>query len=276
MAANTTTIATVTLPPGLFGTLTWLHWAEIGVFTFAALALAAVYTQPKFLMRRLRNRYPAAIWFAETDAAVVSLTIDDAPSNSTPLILDALKKNNVKATFFIIQSNVAGREHILQRIVDEGHVIGNHFVADEPSIRDEIGVFERKLLHCHETLLKYQPRVRWARPGSGWFNKDMVQVAEKHGYRFAMGSVYPHDAQVRISKINAWHIKALTRNGSVLIVHDRPWSVAVLEEALPVLTKKFTFIPLEQLEREYESPPSAPEAVATEATALLSAPDLEK
>ncbi|OQR97201.1 hypothetical protein THRCLA_07064 [Thraustotheca clavata] len=274
------TVTAGTLSPSLISTLSWLQWLEISILVVALLLLAAVYTQPKFLMRLLRKRYPDAIWFAETDTPVVSLTIDDAPSNNTPLILDVLKKNGVKATFFIIQSNVVGREDIVQRIVDEGHVIGNHFVVDEASIRDEIDVFERKLLQCHETLLKYQKRVRWARPGSGWFNKSMVAVAKKHGYRFALGSVYPHDAQVRFSKINAIHIKTLTRCGSVLIVHDRPWSVAVLDEALPVLTKKFTFIPLEEMERVYESPEAFPDAqvptTADESTALLPQTDLEK
>ncbi|ETW02544.1 hypothetical protein H310_06029 [Aphanomyces invadans] len=226
----------------------YILWIELGFAVFLVLLLHAVYTQPAWLAQVLRTRFPFAIWCANTTLPIAALTIDDAPSDSTEAILDVLKAHNVKATFFIIHGNVAGREHILKRIVAEGHVLGNHFVRDEASIKDSLPVFEKKLLQCNETLLQYQSRVRYARPGSGWFNKGMEGVAEKHGYRFVMGSVYPHDAQIKIAKVNEWHLRALTRCGSLLIVHDRPWSVAVLQGALEHLTKKFKFVSLEELE----------------------------
>ncbi|KAF0685022.1 Aste57867_23051 [Aphanomyces stellatus] len=226
----------------------WIQYGELALAIFLVVFLHAVYTQPDWIVHVLHTRFPFAIWHAKTKLPVASLTIDDAPSDNTPLILDILKENNVKATFFIIKGNTIGREHILQRIVDEGHVLGNHFVRDEASIKDPLDVFESKLLACHDTLSTYQSRTRWARPGSGWFNKGMEQVAEKHGYRFAMGSVYPHDAQIRISKVNEWHLRLLTRPGSVIIVHDRPWSVAVLKNALPHITKKLKFVSLEEME----------------------------
>ncbi|KAH9069935.1 hypothetical protein Ae201684P_002309 [Aphanomyces euteiches] len=243
----TTVTPTTTAAPFLVWS-PWIQWMEIGMLVFVLFLLYAVYTQPDWLLAILSKRFPFAIWYGNTKLPVVALTIDDAPSNNTAAILDVLKENNVKATFFIIHGNIAGREHIIKRIVDEGHSMGNHFVRDEASIKDPLDVFESKLLHCHETLVSYQGRVRWARPGSGWFNKGMEQVAEKHGYRFAMGSVYPHDAQIRISKVNEWHLRWLTRPGSVLIVHDRPWSVAVLKGALEPLSKKFKFITLDEME----------------------------
>lgn len=60
--------------------------------------------------------------------AVVSLS-------STPLVLDVLRHFNVKATFFIIKGNCQGREHIVQRMVAEGHELGNHGTEDEPMWR---------------------------------------------------------------------------------------------------------------------------------------------
>ncbi|ETV83328.1 hypothetical protein H257_04079 [Aphanomyces astaci] len=244
---------TVTMAPpadiGLFGAWSpYILWVEVGFAVFLVLLLHAIYTQPAWLTQVLRTRFPCAIWCANTRLPVAALTIDDAPSNSTEAILDVLKAHNVKATFFIIHGNVAGREHVLKRIVAEGHVLGNHFVRDEASIKDPLHVFEAKLLQCNDTLLTYQSRIRYARPGSGWFNKGMEGVAEKHGYRFVMGSVYPHDAQIKIAKVNEWYLRALTRCGSLLIVHDRPWSVAVLRGALEHLTKKFKFVSLEELE----------------------------
>ncbi|MDP4178165.1 MAG: polysaccharide deacetylase family protein [Bacillota bacterium] len=57
----------------------------------------------------------------------VYLTFDDGPSKSvTPLILDTLKKYNVKATFFVIGSMAEQSPDLLKREHDEGHTIGNH------------------------------------------------------------------------------------------------------------------------------------------------------
>ena len=55
------------------------------------------------------------------------LTFDDGPTHVvTPAILDVLKKENVKATFFVVGKEIEGREDILKRIYTEGHSIGLH------------------------------------------------------------------------------------------------------------------------------------------------------
>lgn len=59
----------------------------------------------------------------------VALTFDDGPSSEyTPLLLDGLRERNVKASFFVIGSNIEkeGGEEIIRRIYEEGHLIGNH------------------------------------------------------------------------------------------------------------------------------------------------------
>lgn len=57
----------------------------------------------------------------------IALTFDDGPNPATtPKILDLLKRYNAKATFFVIGRNIAGNEAILQRMIAEGHEIGNH------------------------------------------------------------------------------------------------------------------------------------------------------
>ena len=56
----------------------------------------------------------------------VYLTFDDGPSKNTNAILDVLKEANVKATFFILGTNIKGREKELKRIYNEGHTVANH------------------------------------------------------------------------------------------------------------------------------------------------------
>ncbi len=63
----------------------------------------------------------------ETDEKAVYLTFDDGPTPKvTEQILDVLKANDVKATFFIVGKEIKGREAILKRIYEEGHGIGLH------------------------------------------------------------------------------------------------------------------------------------------------------
>lgn len=58
---------------------------------------------------------------------VVYLTFDDGPSQAvTPLILDLLKKENIKATFFVLGSSVKNNPELLKREYEEGHYIANH------------------------------------------------------------------------------------------------------------------------------------------------------
>lgn len=57
----------------------------------------------------------------------ILLTFDDGPHKKyTELILDILKKFNIKSTFFIIGQEINGKEYIINRIIKEGHEIGNH------------------------------------------------------------------------------------------------------------------------------------------------------
>lgn len=57
----------------------------------------------------------------------VFLTFDDGPSsNITPLILDVLKANNIKATFFTLGMRVEQNPHIVKRAYEEGHYVANH------------------------------------------------------------------------------------------------------------------------------------------------------
>lgn len=64
------------------------------------------------------------IYHSETKRAF--LTFDDGPSTVTPMILDILKQENVKATFFVLGCNVNAMPEITKRIYEEGHYIANH------------------------------------------------------------------------------------------------------------------------------------------------------
>lgn len=66
---------------------------------------------------------------------IAYLTFDDGPTDSvTPKILDILKSENIKATFFVIGKSVETHPEIVKRAYDEGHYIANHSYRHDNSI----------------------------------------------------------------------------------------------------------------------------------------------
>ena len=203
------------------------------------LFILLVLLQPEWLMAHLRARSPEVIYSIDTDQPVVALTIDDGPDETySRKILDLLKKHHAHATFFIITERVPGNEEILQRMVEEGHEIGNHLTEDEPSIKLTNQQFEQELIQSDQILSQYG-EVVWIRPGSGWFNDDMLETINKHGYHLALGSVYPYDPQIGLAWYSAKYVLWKAKPGAVIVLHDYEnrgkRTVAALEEILPQL-----------------------------------------
>src|SRR5687767_11193226 len=155
---------------------------------------AALWTAPDWLIDQLVRRHPGCLYRVPTQTPLVALTIDDGPDpSSTPLILAELRRQQARATFFLITERVSGQEELVRTVASEGHELGNHFTRDRMSIRLSPGSFEADLLRAHQMLAPYGP-VQWARPGSGWYSQTMMDIMRRHGYRCALGSVYPFDA----------------------------------------------------------------------------------
>lgn len=264
-----------------------LQIAGVCLLVIASTFLASVYLLPRWLLRFVEwNSHPSVLWSVRTTSRVCSLTIDDAPSPSTPAILDILREHSVQATFFVISGHIPGNEEVLRRIVREGHILANHLTEDRASILDELHVFEQKVQECERAISEFQQvtseeetettletqqlllgdqrpnaspaatntiekanrfKCKWIRPASGWFTTPMREITARYGYRICLGSVYPHDAQIRSETINSMFLRNRTNCGSVIIVHDRSWTIGVLKSALPVLSRKFKFVSLDEL-----------------------------
>jgi len=224
----------------------FLRMSQRILILLGTLAIALIVTgsivllEPEWVIARLRKASPAVFYSVDVEGSVVALTIDDGPDPvETPKILDRLKEYNAHATFFVIGSRIPGNEGIVHRLVGEGHEIGNHLKFDEPSIQLSLSEFEAQLVETDELLSGFS-EVRWFRPGSGWYNKDMLEIIQRHGYRCALGSVYPFDPQIGsawfIQKYILWKVQP----GAVIVLHDYASrgarTVEVLETILPELT----------------------------------------
>ncbi len=213
------------------------------VLTVGLCALAVgVLIRPRPVIRWLARRYPDVLFYADAEEPLVALTIDDAPHHAlTPAILDVLAEHGARATFFVIGERVPGNERIVQRIVEEGHELGNHLMTDSPSVRLSAEEFERQLQGTHDLLAPFGP-VRWFRPGSGWYSRRMIEQLQRYGYRCALGSAYAYDCHIRSEWYVSRHLLLNTQPGSVIILHEgcesRWRTVAVLRRVLPELQRR--------------------------------------
>ena len=203
---------------------------------------AVVLWQPHWLVAMVAARSPHVLYFVETSEPVVALTIDDGPDlETTPKILHVLATHRAHATFFLITDRVAANEEVVAQIVAEGHELGNHLTRDEPSIDLSPRAFEASLMEADGVLSRFAP-ARWVRPGGGWYNASMLSTTRSRGYRVALGSVYPYDAEIPSRQFAIRHVSRNTRPGSIIILHDGGArgrrTVAVLERVLPELQRR--------------------------------------
>lgn len=213
-----------------------------GLLLLAGCGAALLYTQPAWLIRLIERWAPGCRYHVSTGQPLIALTLDDGPDPAaTPAILAELRRHGARATFFLIADRAREHPRVVDRLVEEGHEIGNHFTEDRPSIRLSAEEFERDLLAADTVLSAWASPV-WARPGSGWYSADMIQVMRRHGYRCALGSVYPYDAAVPSVSWSASFILRKVRPGAIVVLHDGGdrgrRTAAVLARVLPELRRR--------------------------------------
>lgn len=204
-----------------------------------------IYKPPDLLIRYFQHRWPDVLWQVNTTQKVVALTIDDAPSAYTAQILDVLNANTATATFFVIGGQVDGKEGVLEDVVRGGNELGNHAMRDEPSrglsdeqLSYEIAAVERSINNVYSTV-RVGRRPMYFRPGSGFFSERMRALVRKLHHRLVLGSVYPHDPQIRWAWVNTRHVLSMVRPGAVIVCHDRrSWTVPMLKKVLPELKRR--------------------------------------
>ncbi|KAF2184404.1 carbohydrate esterase family 4 protein [Zopfia rhizophila CBS 207.26] len=204
-----------------------------------------IYKPPSLLIRYFQYRWPDVLWHVSTSSKVVALTIDDGPSEYTSQIMEILKENDAAATFFIIGSQIPGKEVVLADLVRNGNELGNHAMRDEPSrsLPDSELIHQ---IHTVETLIHraynaaesdYPPR--YFRPGSGFFSQRMRERLEVLKYRLVLGNIYPHDPQIPYWRVNARHILSMLQPGGIIICHDRrSWTVPMLKKVIPEIKRR--------------------------------------
>lgn len=217
----------------------------LAAICFILSPLYFIYKPPSILIRHFQHRWPDVLWQVDTASKVIALSIDDVPSEYTDEIRQILKDNDAHATFFVIGSQVAGREAALKQLILDGNELGNHAMRDEASrdlsdatLAEQIHTVEEMIQKAYVAVNAPMPP-KYFRPGSGFFNDRMRKMLANLDYRLVLGSIYPHDPQIPYWRINASHILSMLRPGGIIICHDRrAWTVPMLRMIIPEIRKR--------------------------------------
>ena len=141
----------------------------------------------------------------------------------TSKILDVLKENNVPATFFITAHYVNTASDLVQRMVDEGHIIGNHTVNHKsmPSISES--ELEKELMNLHTSIYeKFGYEMKYMRPPKGEYSEKSLNTTIKLGYIPVMWSfAYADWDEAKQPSQSEGINKILTNvhNGEIMLLH---------------------------------------------------------
>ncbi len=186
---------------------------------------------------------------------MIVLTFDDGPdSNYTPQILDILAQENVKATFFVVGSQVAESPDLLARIWNEGHEIGNHtfthpdlrFVGEQRTLV-EINSTQRAIesITGHTTPLFRPPYAIDVEPRTGDDLKPIL-IASKRNFISVGEQIDPEDWNLTKTGKNGEtgadrivsQVMEEKDKGNVILLHDGGGKREATLKALPILIQK--------------------------------------
>lgn len=161
-------------------------------------------------------------WHAPAAGKRVALTFDDGPNpNYTPRILDILKEYNVKATFFVTGRQVDKYPEIARRIVEEGHVIGNHGANHH-----EMKIYSRRNIQseiksCQESIYNATGvNTALFRPPYGMFNGNVIREMKATNHSLIQWSVSPRDWSLPKPEKIIRRVAAKAKDGSIILMHD--------------------------------------------------------
>ena len=154
----------------------------------------------------------------------IYLTFDEGyEAGYTESILNTLKENEVKATFFITSHYLNTASELVERMIKEGHIVSNHTCSHPsmPSISNE--EIEKEIMELHQAVYqKFNYEMKYIRPPKGEFNERTLKKSLELGYKTVMWSFaymdwdeknQPSIQEAREIIVNNFH------NGEIMLLH---------------------------------------------------------
>ena len=201
------------------------------------------------------SKYDAA-YLGDTTKKVIYLTFDAGYENGcTAKILDILKKHQVPAAFFLVGNYIQSNPDLVQRMVAEGHTVGNHTmhhydmskISDLSAFRKELEDLEKLYFSVTGEEMK-----KFYRPPQGIYSEKNLEMAKQMGYRTVFWSLAYVDwnndnqptAEYALSKL-----LPRTHDGMVVLLHSTSATNAQILDELLTKWKEmgYEFAPIEAL-----------------------------
>lgn len=165
-----------------------------------------------------------SLYLADTANSKIYLTFDEGYENGyTAKILDVLYENQVNAIFFITGPYLDKEEALVQRMVDEGHAVGNHTInhkslplLDDKQIEEEVVGLDRRFYQ------KYGRNMVFLRPPKGEYSERTLELTANLGYINVFWSFAYDDWMVNRQRGWEYAFKKVTdnlHNGAVILLH---------------------------------------------------------
>ncbi|MES2330041.1 MAG: polysaccharide deacetylase family protein [Bacteroidota bacterium] len=187
----------------------------------------------------LRALYPSLTWRIKEPGKTIYLTFDDGPhETATPFVLDQLKQYNAKASFFCIGKNVTAHPSLYQRIIDEGHSVGNHSYhhTNGWKVKDDVYL---KDIEDASTLIQSD----LFRPPYGRIKRSQIRKLQATNPKLQtiMWDVLSGDFDADLTgEACLGYVLYHTKRGSIIVFHDSEKAWERMKYALPKVLEHFS------------------------------------
>jgi peptidoglycan/xylan/chitin deacetylase (PgdA/CDA1 family) len=156
------------------------------------------------------------VWHMPRSEKKVFLTFDDGPTPGvTEKVLDLLARYNAKATFFCLGKQVEAHPHLFQRLLLEGHQIGNHTYSHPSGWKTKNYAYLKNVLHATHFL-----QSNLYRPPYGRITKTQAHALGKR-FQLVMWDVLTGDYDAATTPEKCFErVKTHTESGSIIVMHD--------------------------------------------------------
>ena len=185
------------------------------------------------------------VWDKPNTENKIYLTFDDGPiPEITVWVLEELKKHDAKATFFCIGHNIEKHPEIFEKVINEGHSIGNHTFNHLNGWKTSTEEYLKNTFLCEEQILESKIcnlKSKIFRPPYGKIKPSQSKKLRRLGYKIIMWDVLSADYDTSISPEKCLeNVLQNVSSGSIIVFHDSVKAFPNLEYTLPKALKYWT------------------------------------
>jgi peptidoglycan-N-acetylglucosamine deacetylase len=194
----------------------------------------------------IRWVYPQLLWRLPTQEKVIYLSFDDGPHESaTDFVLDQLKAYQAKASFFCIGKNVVKHPEIYERILREGHQVGNHTQHHMNGWENSEDAYLQEVAAAAELIHSPLFRPPYGRIKRSVISKVKALLNERYwslgASKIVMWDVLSGDFDTNISGETCFqNVIKHTGPGSIIVFHDSTKAWERMSYALPKVLQHFS------------------------------------